>query len=76
MTATDGAFDSAVESVHLRLQLVAGPPVRYDLLLESQDRDGNWGVPTAAFATISSPTAAVEESEPTVRQIYLPLIAR
>lgn len=76
MSATDGAFDSAVESVHLRLQLAVGPPVRYYLLLESQDGDGNWGVPTAAFATISSPTAMIEEAEPTVQQIYLPLIAR
>ncbi len=76
MSAADGAFDSAIEAVHLRLQLAAGPPVRFYLLLESQDRDGNWGVPTAAFATISSPTAIVEEAEPMVQRIYLPLIAR
>ncbi len=76
MSAVDGLFDSGVEPVQLRLQLAAGPPVRYYLLLESQDRDGNWGVPSAAFATISSPTAIVEEQEPTVQQIYLPLIAR
>jgi len=76
MSASDGAFDSAVEAVEARLLLASNSPMQYYLLLESQDRDGNWGVPTAAFLQIPSPTALVEEEEPPNAQIYLPLIAR
>jgi hypothetical protein len=77
MNAADGAFDSATEAVQLRLHLSSEPAARYYLLLESQDRAGNWGVPAAAFATITPPTGLIEEAEPpAVQVIYLPLIAR
>jgi hypothetical protein len=75
MNATDGAFDSAEEAVALRLQLSTAPAMRYYLLLQSQDRAGNWGVPTAAFVDTAPPTGVIEEDEP-AKTYYLPLIQR
>lgn len=77
MSAIDGAFDSTVEAVQVRLQLSDAPATRYYLLLESQDAAGNWGVPTAAFAEFAPPTGLIEEPEPPqIQYLYFPLIVR
>jgi hypothetical protein len=77
MAAADGSFDSSVEALTLRLQLGDQPADKYLLRIESQDAAGNWGTTSAAFATISAPTAIIAEEEPEPTQvIYLPLIRR
>jgi hypothetical protein len=49
MTASDGLFDNTIENIQGSLEtkrLIAG---RHTLLVESQDKSGNWGVPSAVF---------------------------
>ncbi|MCB0064999.1 MAG: hypothetical protein KDE19_22905 [Caldilineaceae bacterium] len=76
MSAADGLFDSGTEALTLRLQLSQQPIARYLLRIESQDAAGNWGVTTAAFADLTTPTAVLPEEEPLGTTIYLPLVAR
>lgn len=52
MTATDGTFDSAVESLTATIDTTGFMPGRYTLFIEGQDTDGNWGVPTAVFLDV------------------------
>lgn len=77
MAATDGRFDSTIESVTRRIPLDAVPVERYRVLIESQDREGHWGAPTAAFVSTTPPTAIDEENEPPPPiRLYLPLVNR
>jgi len=49
MSPSDGAFDAAVETVQTIVDTTGWTPGRHTLFVESQDTDGNWGVPTAVF---------------------------
>lgn len=54
MAASDGSFNSKVESIMAAVdtsQLHAG---KHIIFVESQDAEGNWGVPTAVFLTVAS----------------------
>ena len=49
MTASDGLFDSTIEKIQGNLETKGFIPGRHMLLVESQDKSGNWGVPSAVF---------------------------
>ena len=49
LTAADGSFNSTAESVSLVIDTTDWPAGRHLLFVESQDSDGNWGVPSALF---------------------------
>src|SRR5262249_29416164 len=51
MTAVDGAFDASAEGVRAAIDTTGWAPGDHLLFVESQDGDGNWGVPTALFET-------------------------
>lgn len=52
MTAVDGAFDAAQEVVTGALDITTWAPGRYQLFIESEDADGNWGTPSSLFFEI------------------------
>ena len=66
MPPADGAFDDPVETAQATVDTSGWTPGRHILFVESQDADGNWGVPTAAFLWITG----------FPKRSYLPLIAR
>jgi|GEM_PF-1062799 len=47
MEATDGGFDTELEMVSATLNTADLTPGDYLILIEAQDADGNWGVPTS-----------------------------
>jgi hypothetical protein len=53
MTAADGAFDSASEDVAATIDTSSLLPGKHILFVVAQDANGQWGVPSAAFLTIS-----------------------
>ncbi len=55
MTAVDGAFDAVSETVRATLNTSGWTPGDHLALVESQDTDGNWGVPTATLIHIIGP---------------------
>ena len=55
MTAADGAFDAVSETVRATLNTTGWTPGDHLALVESQDTDGNWGVPTATLIHIIGP---------------------
>ena len=55
LSPSDGAFDSPVENVRGVVDTTGWDPGRHLLFVESQAANGNWGVPSAAFITITSP---------------------
>ena len=57
LTAVDGAFNAASEAVHGLIDTTGWTPGRHLVFVEAQDADGNWGVPSAAFVTITPPYA-------------------
>ena len=52
MTAADGSFDSVIEDVVATVDTTSWDPGRYTIFVESQDENGNLGVPTAMFVTV------------------------
>jgi hypothetical protein len=48
----DGSFNTSEETVTATLEAACLTPGRHTLYFESQDADGNWGVPTAAFLPV------------------------
>lgn len=52
MSAVDGAFSSTVESVRATVFTSGLAPGRHTIFVESQDANGNWGVPSAIFLTV------------------------
>jgi carboxypeptidase T len=52
MTATDGAFSTKTEGVRATLDTAGWASGRHQILVESQDAAGNWGVPSAVFLDI------------------------
>ena len=63
LAAADGSFNATVENLQATIDTTALTPGRHLLFVESQDTDGNWGVPSAIFLVIEGPT-------------YIPLIFR
>ena len=55
MTAADGAFNASVEGLRATIDTTGWAPGDHLIFVESQDADGNWGVPTAAFIDIIGP---------------------
>jgi carboxypeptidase T len=67
MTAVDGQFDTQVEAVQATVDTTDWPPGRHLLLVEGQDADGNWGVPSAVFVEVlASPYAVAVAPQPQV----------
>ena len=52
LTAADGAFDSSVETLEATIDTTDLAPGRHTIFVESQDADGNFGVPTAVFVDV------------------------
>jgi murein tripeptide amidase MpaA len=52
MTVADGSFDSVIEDVVATVDTTGWAPGRYTIFVESQDEEGNLGVPTAMFVTV------------------------
>ena len=50
----DGSFDSPVESLSAFIDTAGWEFGRHTLFVESQDADGNWGVPSAIFLWITA----------------------
>ncbi|OGO70164.1 MAG: hypothetical protein A2Z49_00205 [Chloroflexi bacterium RBG_19FT_COMBO_56_12] len=49
----DGAFDATIESLTANVDTTGWTPGRHVLFVESQDADGNWGVPSSVFLNIT-----------------------
>jgi len=64
MSAADGTFGAAVETVRATVSTVGLPPGRHVLFVEGQDTDGHWGVPSAVFLRVVS----------VLQTLYLPLV--
>jgi len=52
LSVLDGVFNSTTETVFAVLDTTGWPLGRYLVFVESQDADGNWGVPGAVFISI------------------------
>ena len=52
MTIDDGSFDEEIEAVSATVDTTNLSPGRHTLFVESEDVDGNWGVPGAVFLTV------------------------
>ena len=57
MTAIDGLFNATTEGVRGAIDTTGWTPGNHLVFVESQDADGNWGVPSATFETINPPYA-------------------
>ena len=67
MTAVDGAFDAVSETVRATLNTTGWTPGDHLALVESQDSDGNWGVPTATLIHIIGPL---------IKRAFVPFVIR
>jgi hypothetical protein len=56
MTASDGGFSSAVESVTATLDTAELSIGRHTLFVRGRDADGNWGAFSAIFLTVTAPS--------------------
>jgi len=79
-TATDGIFDTSVESITGLIDVSGWGADKHLVFVEGQDAAGNWGAPTGFFVEIS-PTSLSPKGEPTnpfvvVSRFYLPLVVR
>ena len=54
MQASDGSFNSKSEGIKATLDTSQLTAWRHILFVESQDADGNWGVPSATFLTVAA----------------------
>jgi Zinc carboxypeptidase/RTX calcium-binding nonapeptide repeat (4 copies) len=60
LVAADGAFDSAVEGLTAIVDTTSLAPGRHTLFVESQDENGDYGVPSAVFLDVlAAPDDAV-----------------
>lgn len=59
LEAVDGAFNQPVENLEAVIDSTGWPAGDHMLLVESQDAEGNWGVPSAIFLTIEPESYAV-----------------
>jgi hypothetical protein len=54
ITPQDGSFDNPLESLSAFINTAGWAMGRHTLFVESQDADGNWGVPSAVFFWITA----------------------
>ena len=54
LSAVDGSLDSPVEAFSASIDTSSLSSGRHPIFIESQDADGNWGVPSAIFFWITS----------------------
>ena len=54
LAATDGTFNSSIESITAQLNTAGLAPGRHSVFIEAQDTSGNWGAPTAVFIWVSA----------------------
>ncbi|MGB1253178.1 MAG: M14 family zinc carboxypeptidase [Candidatus Promineifilaceae bacterium] len=60
LNASDGAFDSPIENATIVIPTLPWMPSKHTIFVEGKDADGNWGVPTAYFVTVTAfPTGSV-----------------
>jgi hypothetical protein len=52
LAPVDGAFDAVAEQAFAVIDTTGWSSGRYLLLVEAQDADGGWGVPTAIFLEV------------------------
>jgi hypothetical protein len=57
MGAVDGAFNSSAENLTASINTAGLAAGRHIVFVEAQDANGQWGVPTAVFLTVTSPCA-------------------
>lgn len=69
MTATDGNFDTSVETVTAVFTVTGLGAGQHTLYVRGQDAAGNWGVVSAVFVTTSEPV-------PWDFVVYLPMVTR
>lgn len=50
----DGSFDNPVETISANIGTTSLSPGRHTIFVESQDANGNWGVPSAIFLWITA----------------------
>ena len=53
LTPVDGSFDNPIEFLSTNVDTSSLTPGRHTIFVESQDADGNWGVPGAEFFWIT-----------------------
>lgn len=54
MSPSDGAFDERIEGIQANLDITGLAPGRHTIFVESQDGNGNWGVPNAVFLWVET----------------------
>ncbi len=64
MNPADGTFDEPVEALWGALDTGGLLPGRHSLIVESQDADGNWGTPAAAFLCLAAAPASGDLQAP------------
>jgi hypothetical protein len=57
MAASDGSFNAKTESIMATIDTSGLHAGKHTIFVESQDADGNWGVPTAIFLTVAAELA-------------------
>lgn len=57
MAAADGAWNSGAEDVTASINTTTLAAGKHLIFVEAQDANGQWGVPTAVFLTVTSPCA-------------------
>ena len=71
MSSLDGAFDAPIEEAFADISTAGYQLGQHMLFIEAQDSNGNWGVPTATFFSITDSIIP-----PTQYRTYLPFIFR
>jgi len=74
----DGVFDETVENLQATVDTTGWTPGRHILFVESQDADGNWGVPSAVFLNITGgefspgldPAESIGQADPGQTALY------
>jgi len=56
LNAVDGNFDTPIENLTATIDTTNLAPGRYTIYVQSQDANGNLGVPTATFIEVTDPT--------------------
>lgn len=64
LAPADGAFNSSREGLRARVNTCGWPAGSYTFFVESQDVDGNWGPPAAAFFRVDGSQGLEMEQSP------------
>ena len=76
ISAADGGFDSPAEALQVTINTSGWSPGRHLIMVESQDADGNWGVPSGLFVWVTAglsvtPSSAEQWAKPGQKADYL-----